>query len=213
MRKTRSTRGRRACASISLSSPSVSRSRRIGSGSTIKIDSYFTSKLTKVSNYDFINGWGSNDTPLLVANASDQHVRIPGNMAPHSVAVHPSPKLQAVVGWRSPVAAAVKVEVAVTHAHPECGNGITWSLEIRRGATRQSAWSIWRIVRTINPLTAATYEMRERLSNSLFHWVKGTISGRLVRAYIHEVGAAAIDLYSGELRKAAAERGSPCRYA
>lgn len=69
-----------------------------------------------------------------------------------------------------------------------------------------SAWSIWRIVRTINPLTAATYEMRERLSNSLFQWVKGTISGRLVRAYIHEVGAAAIDLYSGELRKAAAER-------
>src|SRR5439155_14240070 len=74
---------------------------------------------------------------LLVANASDEHVRIPGNMAPHSVAVHPSPKLQAVVGWRSPVAATVRVEAAVTHAHPECGNGITWSLEIRRGATRQ----------------------------------------------------------------------------
>jgi len=109
----------------------------VGSSSTIKIDSYFTSKLTKVSNYDFINGWGSNDTPLLVANASDEHVRIPGNMAPHSVAVHPSPKLQAVVGWRSPVAATVRVEAAVTHAHPECGNGITWSLEIRRGATRQ----------------------------------------------------------------------------
>ncbi len=68
------------------------------------------------------------------------------------------------------------------------------------------AWSIWRIARTINPVTAATYEMRERLSGSLFQWVKGTISGRLVRAYIQEVGAAAIDLYSGELRKAAAER-------
>ena len=24
-----------------------------------------------------------------------------------------------------------------THAHPECGNGVTWSLELRRGATRQ----------------------------------------------------------------------------
>ena len=23
------------------------------------------------------------------------------------------------------------------HAHPECGNGVTWSLEVRRGATRQ----------------------------------------------------------------------------
>ena len=68
------------------------------------------------------------------------------------------------------------------------------------------AWSIWRIARTINPVTAATYEMREKLSNSLFQWVKGTISGRLLRAYIQEVGAASIDLYSGELRKAALER-------
>ena len=25
----------------------------------------------------------------------------------------------------------------MTHAHPECGNGVTWSLELRRGATRQ----------------------------------------------------------------------------
>ncbi len=68
------------------------------------------------------------------------------------------------------------------------------------------AWSIWRIARTINPVTAATYEMREKLSNSLFQWVKGTISGRLLRAYIQEVGAASIDLYSGQLRKAALER-------
>ena len=64
------------------------------------------------------------------------------------------------------------------------------------------AWSAWRVVRMLNPATAATYELREKLSTSLLQWVKGTISGRLVRAFIHEVGAAAIDLYSGELRKA-----------
>jgi hypothetical protein len=68
------------------------------------------------------------------------------------------------------------------------------------------AWSVWRVARLFNPATAATYELRERLSKSLFGWVKDTISGRLVRAYIHEVGAAAIDLYSGELRKTAAPR-------
>jgi hypothetical protein len=68
------------------------------------------------------------------------------------------------------------------------------------------AWSVWRVARMVNPATAATYEMRERLSKSLFQWLKGTISGRLVHAYIHEVGAAAIDLYSGELRKAAQAR-------
>jgi hypothetical protein len=68
------------------------------------------------------------------------------------------------------------------------------------------AWSFWRVARVLNPATAATYELRERLSKSLFGWVKGTISGRLVNAYIHEVGAAAIDLYSGELRKNAVAR-------
>ena len=108
----------------------------IGADDT-RIDSYLTNKLTKLSNYDFINGWGSNETPLIVANASDQHVRIPGNMVPHSVAVHPSPKLQAVVSWRSPLAATMRIDALVTHAHPECGNGITWSLEVRRGGTRQ----------------------------------------------------------------------------
>ena len=35
------------------------------------------------------------------------------------------------------MAATLRVEGQVTRAHPECGNGITWSLELRRGSTRQ----------------------------------------------------------------------------
>ena len=58
-------------------------------------------------------------------------------MKPHGVVVHPSPTLNAAVGWRSPIADDVRIEGKVTHAHPECGNGVTWSLELRRGATRQ----------------------------------------------------------------------------
>lgn len=65
------------------------------------------------------------------------------------------------------------------------------------------AWSIWRILRVINPATAVTYEMRERLSGSLLQWLKGSITGRLARAFINEVGTASIDLYSGELKRAA----------
>ncbi len=109
----------------------------LGIGGTLKIDGYFTTQLQKASTYDFIKGWGLPETPNLVANSSDQLVRVPGNMKPHSVAMHPSPKLQAAVGWRSPVAAHLRVEATITHAHPECGNGVTWSLELRRGATRQ----------------------------------------------------------------------------
>lgn len=108
----------------------------IGTSGPIKIEGYFTKQL-KNSTYDFIRGWGSDETPLVLANSSDQHVRVPGNMKPHGVAVHPSPTLRAVVGWRSPVTAAVTIEAVIKHAHPECGNGVTWSLELRRGATRR----------------------------------------------------------------------------
>jgi Protein of unknown function (DUF1592)/Protein of unknown function (DUF1588)/Protein of unknown function (DUF1587)/Protein of unknown function (DUF1585)/Protein of unknown function (DUF1595) len=109
----------------------------IGTTGVTKIEGYFTNKIVGASNYDFINGWGTSETPLLLANSSDRHVRIPGNMKPHSVAVHPSPTLQAAVGWRSPVSSTVRVQAQVTHAHPECGNGVTWSLELRRGGVRQ----------------------------------------------------------------------------
>lgn len=109
----------------------------VGAGGVVDLKGHFADKITSSANYDFVQGWGSHNTPLLVANSSDQHVRIPGNMKPHSVAVHPSPTLRAAVGWRSPVATTLKVEGAVTHAHPECGNGVTWWLELRRGSTRR----------------------------------------------------------------------------
>jgi hypothetical protein len=109
----------------------------IGSGGEVALTGHFTEQLTSAAGYDFIKGWGSHNTPLLLANSSDQHVRVPGNMKRHSVAVHPSPTLLAAVGWRSPVTATMRIEAAVTHAHPECGNGVTWSLELRRGAVRR----------------------------------------------------------------------------
>ncbi|MBI5760920.1 MAG: DUF1592 domain-containing protein [Planctomycetales bacterium] len=108
----------------------------IGSSATLKLD-HFKEKLMSAASYDFVKGWGSHQTPLLLASSSDQHVRIPGNMKPHGVTVHPSPTLSAAVGWRSPIAGVLRIEGQVKHAHPECGNGVTWSLELRRGATRQ----------------------------------------------------------------------------
>jgi len=108
----------------------------IGSSAALQLD-YFTNRLDRASTYDFVKGWGSVETPNLVANSSDQHVRIPGNMKPHGVAVHPSPKLSAAVGWRSPIAGPIRVQARITHAHPECGNGVEWFLELRRGKTRQ----------------------------------------------------------------------------
>jgi hypothetical protein len=109
----------------------------VSSSVPVKVEGHFTDTFTNGSGYAFINGWGKSGTPNLVANSSDQHVRIPGNMKPHSVALHPSPTLAAAVGWRSPMAGRVRVEATIQHAHPECGNGVTWSLELRRGSNRQ----------------------------------------------------------------------------
>ena len=108
----------------------------LGSGSEIKLD-LFTNQLTKAAQYDFVKGWGSTETPLLLANSSDQQVRIPGTMKPHGVVVHPSPKLAAAVGWRSPVTATMRIEATVTRAHTDCGKGVTWSLEWRHGGMRR----------------------------------------------------------------------------
>ncbi len=109
----------------------------VGGGAAVKIESHLTERITSSAGYEFVKGWGSPGTPNVAANSSDQHVRIPGNMKPHGVAMHPSPTLQIAAGWRSPVTATLRIEAKVQHAHPECGNGVAWSLELRRGNTRR----------------------------------------------------------------------------
>lgn len=103
----------------------------------VALPELYSNQLRKAGGYDFVNGWGSEQTPNMMASSGDTHVRIPGNMKPHGVVVHPAPTLNAVVSWRSPFSGDVRIDGAVTHAHPECGNGVTWAIELRRGATRE----------------------------------------------------------------------------
>lgn len=102
----------------------------------VVVSGHFATELANVGGHDFIQGWGGPGLPQVLANASDGAVRIPGRMKPHGVAVHPSPTLRAAVGWQSPVAAVVQIQALIAHAHPECGNGVSWSLEHRRGSRR-----------------------------------------------------------------------------
>ncbi len=110
----------------------------LGNGGAAKIESHLTNALHGVGGHDFVNGWGLPETPSVIANASDQHVRVPGNLRAHGVALHPSPALQIAAGWRSPVAAQLRIDGFVKHAHPECGNGVAWALEVRRGSSRRT---------------------------------------------------------------------------
>ncbi len=108
----------------------------IGPGGEIKLD-HLTTPHEKSGEYDFVKGWSTGDLPNLMANSSDQMVKIPGDMKGHGVVVHPTPQLAVAVGWQSPVRTSLRVEGVVTDAHTSCGNGVTWAVELRHGSTRR----------------------------------------------------------------------------
>jgi len=94
-------------------------------------------KSESMSGYAFVTGWVAEDALSILANSSDQHVRIPGNMPPKSVAVHPSPSRSICTSWKAPLPLKIDCQALVRHAHSECGNGIAWRLELRRGTLSQ----------------------------------------------------------------------------
>lgn len=70
-----------------------------------------------------------------------------------------------------------------------------------RGAVdvAERVYDVWRLIRLANPVTAATYELRERLSRQLYEWGRDHVIGRVAEAYVLEIGRAAIDLYGNRM--------------
>jgi uncharacterized protein len=64
----------------------------------------------------------------------------------------------------------------------------------------EKAYDIWRLVRLVNPVTAAAQEAREQITRHLYATVRDELARQLAGAYVREVGRAAIDLYGGRLR-------------
>ncbi len=79
-----------------------------------------------------------------------------------------------------------------------------------RGALswREKGYDLWRIVRLLNPVAAATQELRERFTRQIYEAGREHLARRLARAFVKEVGRAAIDLYGGNLRVAPAQLAS-----
>ena len=73
------------------------------------------------------------------------------------------------------------------------------------------AYDIWRFLRLANPVTAATHELRERLSQQMLQWGQAHVTRRLAQAYVMEVGRAAIDLYGGRLHVAVRHAGEAAK--
>ncbi len=95
-------------------------------------------RLDRSGSYDFVKGWGRDETPVAVANSSNQDVRVPGFLKARSLAVHPAPKIAVVVAWKSPIDGRVRIEAKAEDIHGDCGNGVTWALESRRGKFRRT---------------------------------------------------------------------------
>lgn len=110
----------------------------IGSAGEGGLGPLLVKKMLRTPDYEFIRGWSGENALSVLANPTDQTVRVPGTMRPHSVAMHPSPKLAAVAAWRSPVKATVEVGGSVQDVHTACGNGVNWTLQHRKGRLRET---------------------------------------------------------------------------
>jgi len=108
----------------------------VGAGNRPPVAQYFKDAQHDVSGFAAVRGWSSGELPCLYANSSDQEVRIPGTLAGHGVVVHPMPTQRVVVAWQSPQATRVRIAARIQHAHTDCGNGVTWAVEWRRGGLR-----------------------------------------------------------------------------
>lgn len=121
---------------------------------------YLSERVESAGNHAFIRGWRTGELPSLVTNSSDGEVRIPGLVKPHGVVVHPSPQLAIAVGWRSPISGTVRVSGQVSDAHHDCGNGVTWVLERRRGVHRQRVASGIVHGKEIGPIAPTSLSVR-----------------------------------------------------
>ncbi|MDX2201847.1 MAG: GTPase [Hyphomicrobiaceae bacterium] len=64
----------------------------------------------------------------------------------------------------------------------------------------EKGYDLWRLVRLINPIAAATQELRERATRQIYELGRAHVARRLTEAFVKEVGKAAIDLYGGSVR-------------
>lgn len=106
-----------------------------GSGNSTR--TLLTQKEENLSGHEFIDGWGGANALHVIANASSDHVRVPGNMPGKTVGVHPAPTRSIGIAWKSPVSESLKIQGRLRHAHAECGNGVAWRLELHRGGLSQ----------------------------------------------------------------------------
>ena len=97
----------------------------------LKPGGHFTDKIDKVGGWDALKGWArGKGLPSLMVNQSENEIlhstfTVPGR----AVTVHPTPYIDSIIFWQSPVDGEVTVDGLIADADSACGNGIAWKVE------------------------------------------------------------------------------------
>ena len=94
----------------------------IRASTAVEIKGHALGQTKNVAGYNFVNGWGAG-LPNLSANASDNEVKIPGDLRGHGIAVHPTPTMYMAILWQAPADMRVSLTAIVGDAHSNCGDG------------------------------------------------------------------------------------------
>ena len=110
--------------------------RYLGTGQgDVRLEGRIEGRVEAHADLPAVKAWTGAEALTVTANPTDETVKVPGTMRPHSLAVHPTPTRRVVLAWKSPVTATVSIDGVVQHAHVACGNGVTWGVEVRRGGS------------------------------------------------------------------------------
>ena len=95
----------------------------VGSNRPTQVAGLIKDKKNDVAGLAWIKGWGANP-PNIIANLSDtETAKVPGDVPPRTVGVHPTPTHYVGVGWQSPIAGLVDIQALVIDRHAG-GNGV-----------------------------------------------------------------------------------------
>src|SRR5262245_3802902 len=85
-------------------------------------------KVNDVGGKPGINGWRAEaGNPSMAVNTTNEDARIASFVLPaKSVSVHPGPKSDVIMSWRSPIQGLVRISGQVIDADPVCGDGVNW---------------------------------------------------------------------------------------
>ncbi len=98
-----------------------------------------TKKVRDVLGAAGVHVWkGEPDCPSLTVNTTNRALKLlTFTLPPRSVSVHPGPSNGVAVGWKSPVAGAVRISGGLRDADPAGGDGVAWVLDHRRAGGRR----------------------------------------------------------------------------